>query len=52
MILYPEQLDQNPNMEDLLQSDSSVMWSISDKKGPTSMWGNALKKLFGKSVKD
>lgn len=49
IILYPEQLDQNPNMEDLLKSDSSVNWQIPDDNSQIARFGNKLKRLLGKS---
>jgi hypothetical protein len=51
MILYPKQLDQNPNMEDILQSDSSPLGSISVEKSQLSRFGTSLKKIFASSTR-
>ncbi|MHB1179414.1 MAG: cation:proton antiporter domain-containing protein [Daejeonella sp.] len=48
IILYPEQLDQNPNMEDLLKSDSSVNWQIQNENSQMGRFANKLKSLLGK----
>ncbi|MEJ6981265.1 cation:proton antiporter [Pedobacter sp. P351] len=45
MILYPKQLDQNPNMEDILQSDSSLIGPIA-RKSPLSKIGKILRTIF------
>ncbi|MEJ6979515.1 cation:proton antiporter [Pedobacter sp. P351] len=48
MILYPRQLDQNPVMEDILKSDSSVLGSIANEMRYLRSFGNSLKKIFRK----
>jgi Kef-type K+ transport system membrane component KefB len=48
MILYPKQLDQDPNMEDILQSDSSML-SPGLKRGSLMRMASSFKGIFGKS---
>ncbi|HXH98654.1 MAG TPA: cation:proton antiporter [Sphingobacteriaceae bacterium] len=51
LIVYPKQLDRNPNLEDILKSDSSLLGNVSAEKGAITRLGNSLIRLFAKPGK-
>ncbi|HEY0670098.1 MAG TPA: cation:proton antiporter [Sphingobacteriaceae bacterium] len=48
IILYPKQLEQGINLEDLQQSDVSLMGTLSDRMGTFGRIGSKLRQIFGK----
>ena len=48
IILYPKQLEQGINMEDLQQSDNSLLGTLTGRIGPVSRFGNTLRRIFRK----
>ncbi|HEY0769565.1 MAG TPA: cation:proton antiporter, partial [Sphingobacteriaceae bacterium] len=48
IILYPKQLEQGINLEDLQQSDVSLMGTLSDRMGTVGRIGSKLRQIFGK----